>query len=873
MATLNATQLKEQEMILDEAKANVATQAMEMKRCLDKSKLMDGLKHASIMLSELKTSVLAPKYYYELYTCIADEMRHLEQYLLDEYRKGRRVEDLYELVQYAGNILPRLYLLVTVGVVYIQTEEQQQESQQQQQSFVRDILRDMVEMCRGIQHPLRGLFLRNYLIQTTKNILPGNLPTMAQIAAANENLGLGMNGDDTSNSLSQMPGTSVHDSIDYILMNFTEMTKLWVRMQYQGHTKDRQMREQERRDLKQLVGANLYALSSLENLHVDMYKNKVLPIILAQVVNSRDALAQEYLMEVIIHVFPDEFHLATLQVYLEACSSLHEDVDLNSIITTLISRLTQMANEEQGGIGIPPELQLFSVFSEKIQQIIKTLPKTPIEKIIGMQASLLSLALNCYSDKPEYVNIVLETTANIFNNFQIEKLQARSKVAIELDKMLKLPVDHYNDLLLVADMTGFLPLLTFLDWEPRKDLCCYLIENALKHACLVSDVEKTNKVLELLQTLYKQQSDCPINEDLSGSGGGDATVSGGGYSTMSTSSLIEEIENDISLLAKFLHNFYADDPNLQHLMLQAAKEHLCVKVEDTSGPVRRQNTLPALIFIALQLALRFHSIREQDENWGKKCQKIVGGYCKQLVETIAADEKGELALRMYLQCALVVDKLPFDQHESLAYEFFSQALALYEDAVTESRAQLAAIQVLMSSLQQMTCFTEENHQPLRTQCTLAASKLFKKPDQARAVALSAHLYWDCTVVIDAAEGTTQILRESKRVADCLKRGVKTANQVVDSSTKTLILIEMLSHYVHYFAHPLATEISASVVNGLTEKINATLESDVSHADDKQRLKHCLDTVLKTLKEKTVKAVEENANDEALASKVAELTVI
>ena len=73
-------------------------------------------------------------------------------------------------------------------------------------------------------------------------------------------------------------------------------------MQYQGHTKDRQLREQERKELKQLVGANLYALSSLENLDVTLYKQKVLPIILAQVVNSRDALAQEYLMEVIIHV-------------------------------------------------------------------------------------------------------------------------------------------------------------------------------------------------------------------------------------------------------------------------------------------------------------------------------------------------------------------------------------------------------------------------------------------------------------------------------------------------------------------------------------------------------------------------------------------
>lgn len=32
----------------------------------DKSKLMDGLKHASNMLSELRTSLLSPKSYYEL---------------------------------------------------------------------------------------------------------------------------------------------------------------------------------------------------------------------------------------------------------------------------------------------------------------------------------------------------------------------------------------------------------------------------------------------------------------------------------------------------------------------------------------------------------------------------------------------------------------------------------------------------------------------------------------------------------------------------------------------------------------------------------------------------------------------------------------
>lgn len=44
--------LDDQEKLLDEALNIVKHQAFSMKRCLDKSKLMDGLKHASNMLSK-----------------------------------------------------------------------------------------------------------------------------------------------------------------------------------------------------------------------------------------------------------------------------------------------------------------------------------------------------------------------------------------------------------------------------------------------------------------------------------------------------------------------------------------------------------------------------------------------------------------------------------------------------------------------------------------------------------------------------------------------------------------------------------------------------------------------------------------------------
>lgn len=58
--------VEEQEKLLDEALAQVKAQAFNMKRWLDKSKLMDALKHASAMVGELRTSLLSPKSYYEL---------------------------------------------------------------------------------------------------------------------------------------------------------------------------------------------------------------------------------------------------------------------------------------------------------------------------------------------------------------------------------------------------------------------------------------------------------------------------------------------------------------------------------------------------------------------------------------------------------------------------------------------------------------------------------------------------------------------------------------------------------------------------------------------------------------------------------------
>ena len=65
----------------------------------------------------------------------------MEDFFESQFKAGKAVVELYEQVQSCGNVLPRLYLLITVGAVYIKS----------QQAPATDILKDLVEMTKGVQ--------------------------------------------------------------------------------------------------------------------------------------------------------------------------------------------------------------------------------------------------------------------------------------------------------------------------------------------------------------------------------------------------------------------------------------------------------------------------------------------------------------------------------------------------------------------------------------------------------------------------------------------------------------------------------------------------------------------------------------------------
>uniref|UniRef100_A0A9L0SXW7 Vacuolar protein sorting-associated protein 35 n=1 Tax=Equus caballus TaxID=9796 RepID=A0A9L0SXW7_HORSE len=714
MPTTQQSPQDEQEKLLDEAIQAVKVQSFQMKRCLDKNKLMDALKHASNMLGELRTSMLSPKSYYELYMAISDELHYLEVYLTDEFAKGRKVADLYELVQYAGNIIPRLYLLITVGVVYVKSFPQSR----------KDILKDLVEMCRGVQHPLRGLFLRNYLLQCTRNILP-----------------------DEGEPTDEETTGDISDSMDFVLLNFAEMNKLWVRMQHQGHSRDREKRERERQELRILVGTNLVRLSQLEGVNVERYKQIVLTGILEQVVNCRDALAQEYLMECIIQVFPDEFHLQTLNPFLRACAELHQNVNVKNIIIALIDRLALFAHREDGP-GIPADIKLFDIFSQQVATVIQSRQDMPSEDVVSLQVSLINLAMKCYPDRVDYVDKVLETTVEIFNKLNLEHIATSSAVSKELTRLLKIPVDTYNNILTVLKLKHFHPLFEYFDYESRKSMSCYVLSNVLDYNTEIVSQDQVDSIMNLVSTLIQDQPDQPVEDPDP-----------------------EDFADEQSLVGRFIHLLRSEDPDQQYLILNTARKHF-----GAGGNQRIRFTLPPLVFAAYQLAFRYK-------------------------------ESSEVAF------------------------------SLYEDEISDSKAQLAAITLIIGTFERMKCFSEENHEPLRTQCALAASKLLKKPDQGRAVSTCAHLFWSGR----NTDKNGEELHGGKRVMECLKKALKIANQCMDPSLQVQLFIEILNRYI-YFYEKENDAVTIQVLNQLIQKIREDLPNLESSEETEQINKHFHNTL-------------------------------
>lgn len=72
-----------------------------------------------------------------------------------------------------------------------------------------------------------------------------------------------------------------------------------------------------------------------------------------------------------------------------------------------------------------------------------------------------------------------------------------SAVSKELTRLLKIPVDTYNNILTVLQLKHFPPLFEYFDYESRKSMSCYVLSNTLDYNTTIVAQEQVGFYLNI----------------------------------------------------------------------------------------------------------------------------------------------------------------------------------------------------------------------------------------------------------------------------------------------------------------------------------------------------------------------------------------
>lgn len=868
--------------------SNIRLHTKNMKDALAEGHLLAALKHCLNFLNELRTSQLSPKEYYELYIAVFDSLEYLSSYLKQSHeRKLKKKEDppfladLYELVQYLGNIVPRLYMMIVIGTTYMSTNKES----------TKEIMKDMIEMCKGVQHPIRGLFLRNYLSQRSKDLLP--IETEEDF----------------------------EDTVDFLMTNFIEMNKLWVRLQHQGHSSERELRYKERKELKVLVGSNLVRLSqAIDDFPTDdksfgenYYKEKIYPIITEQIIQCKDHLAQGYLIDVLIQIMPDNFHFATIDDLLNnVFLKLHPALQKSELVSNLVDRFVmnlsfesdlqettekigepdEVAEENASTLSVPVDL-VFESFWEFYENLSHLQPSVPSEEICSILRSLIKLTLNFQPENYSNLNKIFE--------FAMQTLKKRRKGDTESYErsesrlwfeLLVEPVNELSSINALLELENFRELYEQIpDPHFKRQLSLVIIDKLLDQpevGTLKSNDDIDNIFSYLTILIEEQGSKVDTQKDL----GIKQTMKLEGGEKLVSDDFLQRQEN----ICKCLHLISTEDTTEAISRLFYIKKKYLSKFPENI--IYTYPTLISKITNLLRLT-GYKNLRAKktfEESTSKVDQLITYNF-KNL--SVVIDELyqchqahySELVLKLYLNAASIADQL---QQETVAYELFHQSFVIYEESLSVSKPSKNAsspqdpiggsssyqlVVAIASALASLRYFSKENYESLITKITLYGSKLLKKHDQCRAIYNCAHLWWWCDALTEAQsptvetnddvadaqdandeadeeadegakkevsgrgdeatrslhlEGDVRLYRDGKRVLECLQKALRVADSSMDPFLLLKLFVEILNRCVVFNVYG-NWYIDARYINGLIDLIRNNLvnlkDQDASRTED------------------------------------------
>lgn len=696
----------EYDAVVEEAQKRIQDNAFYMTKALDAQNLKEAMKFAEQMVGSLRVGSVSPREYYSLFLQVFDELNLLEMAFVEAYNKKKiKISKIYEKVQYSQELIPRLYLMITAGSVLIDSREMTSVA----------VIQDLFQMLKGVQHPFRGLFLRFYFLKMIKRKIPD------------------ADQEDYQEKLEREFGC-LENILNMLSENFGEMNKLWIRIG--TLIKDKKSRKQQREELKMTVGENIVRLAGIQGLTVEVYKEKLLPMLLEHIVSCGDKMSQSYLFNCLIHAFPDEFHLETLEMMLKATEDLSPKVALREIYIKIMDRLAEYAKRAENGEAERTDMiRVYKLFKNSIANIVakQTDGEVQLHKLLELQSTFLKFCVNSFPGVVEYVDEILQISVALCS--KVSASEYTEEVLDSLVSILSLPLDSLA--LAVLALEEYPRLMNYLPFIKRKRVALKILEAVLNSRTYIMRSDVLMKVLVFIGPLFEA---------------GDSE---------SVPPTADELEEQLCLLGRLSHLCESHDPHVTVELLKRVEKK--TRKLDASW---KKSLIPALITCYFRAVRRFKELQALIAANPEDLQSQIQAPYEQRVQNatyLTEDEKNSwtytipamelnlaelfkaarfliddvaydypiVAVKLYLQLILLVKSCnEGEEYKELLGELTEEALELFQDEVSDPKEKAFMFEnILGCLLPVLPVLPEDVRETISHNLTLFASSLLRKRDK------------------------------------------------------------------------------------------------------------------------------------------------
>ena len=785
---MNILSEKEQDSLLSKSLKKIKEQIYFINNTISQNKLRQCLKESFILLNELRTNNLTPGRYYTLYMSIFDIMLNIKNFFAEEISKGRALIELYDKVQQAKYAIPRIYLMIIVGSIYMEKVPKS----------VHVILFDLLGVVKQVQNPVKGLFIRNYLLKMVKDKLPDK------------------------GNIYEKEGGTFEDSVKFLIQNIEEMTLLWVRLLIGVEGIEKKKREIERDELKILIGESMYKLSSLESLNKEIYEEQILPKLLKVIIDSKDALSQQYLMECIIHSFPNSYNIKCIEQILDTMTQLEEGVDIGVLFINLMDKIGQYFgdviannnNKDKDSSAdesfdlkdiIKSAKDIYPVLLDNFEVIMnsninkeikeendkkKNISNMPLLNLLDLICSFLKFSIKC-SPNEQRSNAVIKIinyTIEIINKFHNKINEKENK------KICDIIFTPVKGGLNIFNIDAIYKLMELLDNNTKKkigkELINYLVKNINnKNVEKLDSIESLKKIIKYIQPLLSDSKNPEEKID-------DINI----------------IQEEQYIVCKLLYIITAKDPEIIYEILNQFKN-----IFSYGGSIRRKFSLPVLVNSILifchKIAICYENKTSKLPKDIKKVKlksiiktiditkitsddifyKLMTNIFKLLNEAIGliSQENIDIGFKLYIYCASLVNEITIEKEKfsEACLSFTNKALDLLDFNSNDSNDKnnlnkIKCIEYLSSYIINYTIFNKEQKNILVNKLIKITEESDNRKDQFKLMIIISQLYYS-------------LFKDGKKVSECLVKARRYADFAMMTHINLFLYVDLVNKMIYF----------------------------------------------------------------------------